>query len=115
MYVEERMYQLYPGKVDEYFTHYQSHGMSVQQKYLPHMLGYYQTEIGPQNMVVHLWAYESLDQRAACREKLFADPDWQSYRPKIQPLILRMDTRIMKCAPCFLERLKRMLAADGAG
>ena len=49
MYVEERMYQLYPGKVDEYFTHYQSHGMSVQQKYLPHMLGYYQTEVGPQN------------------------------------------------------------------
>ncbi len=111
MYIEERMYQLHPGKVPEYFRHYESHGMPVQTKHLPHMLGYYQTEIGPQNLVVHMWAYESLDQRAECREKLFADPDWQAYRPKIQPLVMRMDTRIMKCAPFFLERLKRMLAA----
>jgi hypothetical protein len=112
MYIEERMYLLHPGKVDEYFRHYESHGMPVQLKYQPHMLGYYVTEVGPQNMVVHMWAYESLDQRAKCRERLFADPDWQAYRPKIHPLLMRMETRIMKCAPFFLERLKRMLAAD---
>ncbi len=112
MYIEERMYQLHPGKVPEYFRHYESHGMRVQMKHLPHMLGYYQTEIGPQNLVVHLWAYESLDQRATCRDALFADPEWQAYRPKIQPLIMRMDTRIMKCAPFFLERLRRMLAGS---
>jgi hypothetical protein len=115
MYVEERMYRLNPGKVDEYFRHYESHGMPVQLRHLPHMLGYYQTEVGVQNLVVHLWAYDSLDQRAACRERLFADPDWQSYRPKIHGLIQHMETRIMKPAPFFLERLKRMLAADKKG
>lgn len=115
MYIEERMYRLYPGKVDEYFRQYQAYGMPVQLKYQPHMLGYYVTEVGPQNMVVHMWAYDSLDQRAQCREKLFADPGWQAYRPKIHGLILQMDTRIMKCAPFFVERLKRMLAADNKG
>ena len=31
------------------------------------MLGYYTPEIGPQNMVVHMWAYDDLNQRDACR------------------------------------------------
>jgi hypothetical protein len=111
MYVEERMYQLQPGKVDEYFKQYGAYGMPVQLRHLPHMLGYYQTEIGPLNMVVHLWAYDDLDQRAACRARLFADPDWQAYRPRIKGLIVKMDTRVMRCAPFFVERLKKMLAA----
>jgi len=111
MYVEERMYQLRPGKVPEYFHHYETHGMAVQLRHQPHMLGYYTPEIGPQNMVVHMWAYDDLNQRERCRTALFADPEWQSYRPKIHPLILQMDTRMMKCAPFFLERLKKMLAA----
>ena len=112
MYVEERMYTLHPGKAPEYFHHYSTHGMPVQLRHLPHMLGYYVTEVGAQNMVVHLWAYDDLNQRERCRDALFADPEWQSYRPKIHPLIIRMETRIMKPAPFFVERLKRMLAAS---
>ena len=112
MYVEERMYTLHPGKAPEYFHHYSTHGMPVQLRHLPHMLGYYATEVGTQNMVVHFWAYDDLNQRERCRDALFADPEWQSYRPKIHPLIVRMETRIMKPAPFFVERLKRMLAAE---
>ena len=112
MYIEERMYTLYPGKVDEYLRHYEQFGMPVQLRHQPYMLGYYFTEVGTQNMIVHMWAYEDLNQRTRCREALFADPDWQAYRPKIQPFLITMETRIMKCAPFFLERLKRMLQAD---
>lgn len=111
MFIEERMYTLYPGKVDEYFRHYETHGMPAQLRHLPYMLGYYATEVGVQNMVVHMWAYDDLNQRTRCREALFADPDWQSYRPKIHPLMRHMETRIMKAAPFFIERLKNMLAA----
>jgi hypothetical protein len=79
------------------------------------MLGYYYTEVGTQNMIVHMWAYDDLNQRERCREALFADPEWNSYRPKIHPLMRHMETRIMKCAPFFVERLKRMLEADKKG
>ena len=41
-----------------------------------------------------------------------ADPEWQSYVTKIRPLMERQETRIMKCAPFFLQRLKRMLAVE---
>ena len=112
MFVEERMYTLHPGKVPEYMKLYQEEGLALQTGFLPAMAGYYFTEVGPLNMVVHMWAYEDLNQRTRCREALFGDPDWQAYRPMIQPFLMTMDTRIMKCAPFFVERLKRILAAE---
>jgi hypothetical protein len=39
-----------------------------------------------------------------------ADPAWQAYVAKVRTLIVSQDTRIMKWAPFFLERLKKMLA-----
>ena len=111
MYVEERMYTLKPGTVPEYLKHYQNDGMAVQGKHLPHMVGYYFTEVGTLNTIVHMWAYESLDDRDRRRAAMSAHPAWQSYLTKIRPLIERQETRIMKCAPFFLERLKKMLAA----
>src|SRR5204862_91066 len=63
MFVEERMYTLKIGAVPEYLRHYQNDGMKVQLKHLPHMVGYYFTEVGSLNMIVHMWAYESLDHR----------------------------------------------------
>jgi hypothetical protein len=40
-----------------------------------------------------------------------ADPEWKKYLDKSHPLMETQETRIMKCAPFFLERLKKMLAA----
>jgi hypothetical protein len=111
MFVEERMYRLKIGAVPEYLKLYQDSGMAVQLKHLPHMVGYYFTEVGELNTVVHLWAYDSLDQRDKCRAAMQADPAWQAYVAKIHPLMETMDTRVMKCAPFFVERLKKMLAA----
>jgi hypothetical protein len=111
MYVEERMYTLQVGKGPEYLKLYEQEGLAVQTRHLPHMVGYYVTEVGPQNMIVHLWGYEDLNQRDRCRAALGADPAWQAYLPKIRALIVSQDTRIMKCAPFFVDRLKRMLAA----
>jgi len=111
MYVEERMYTLKAGTAPEYLKYCQNDGMKVQLKHLPHMAGYYVTEVGTLNTIVHMWAYESLDERARCRAAMSADPDWQAYVAKIRPLMERQETRIMKCAPFFVERLKKMLAA----
>ena len=111
MYVEERMYRLKIGAVPEYGKVYQELGMHVQLRHLPHMVGYYFTEIGGLNLMVHLWAYDSLDQRDKCRAAMGADPAWQAYVAKIRPRMETQETRVMKCAPFFVERLKKMLAA----
>ena len=111
MYVEERVYTLHPGKVPEYLKHYESEGLAIQLRHLPHMVGYYFSEIGPQNTLVHLWAYDDLNQRERCRAAMQADPAWQAYVQKTRPLVQTQETRMMKCAPFFLDRLKKMLAA----
>ena len=105
------MYTLHPGTAPEYLKHYQNDGMKVQLRHLPHMVGYYVTESGPLNLVVHLWAYDDLNQRDKCRAAMQADPDWAVYLGKNRPFMISQDTRIMKCAPFFVERLKKMLAA----
>src|SRR5262249_46805679 len=99
MYVEERTYTLQIGKAPEYFKNYEEYGRAVQLKHLPHLVGYYVTEVGELNQVVHLWAYESLEQREKCRAAMQADAAWQAYLPKNRPFMVSQETRIMKCAP----------------
>jgi hypothetical protein len=111
MYVEERMYVLQVGKAAEYFRNYEEFGLKPQLRHLPHLVGYYVTEVGTQNMVTHMWAYDDLNQRDKCRAAMQADPEWQAYLVKNRPLMISQDTRIHKCAPFFVERLKKMLAA----
>jgi len=111
MYVEERMYLLQVGKAPEYFRHYENEGMKVQLRHLPHLVGYYLTEVGMQNLVTHMWAYDDLNQREKCRAAMQADPQWQAYLPQIRPQIVTQETRVHKAAPFFLERLQKMLAA----
>src|SRR4051812_48257540 len=95
MIVEERIYTLEVGKVPEYFRIYEEHGLAIQTRILPRMIGYFSTEVGELNQVVHLWAYESLDQRAAKRAELQANEGWQSYIARIRPLILKQENRIL--------------------
>jgi hypothetical protein len=111
MFVEERMYTLHPGKVPEYLQLYQEEGMAIQTKYLPAMVGYYSTEIGTLNLVVHMWGYEDLKQRSELRAKMQADAGWQAYIKKIRPLIVSQESRILIPAPFFKAKLEAMLKA----
>ena len=111
MYVEERMYRLHAGKAAEYFKNYEEFGLKVQLKHLPNLVGYYTTEVGELNLVVHMWAYDDLNDRERRRAAMQADPEWQAYLVKNRPFMISQETRIMKCAPFFVERLKKMLAA----
>ena len=44
-------------------------------RHLP-LVGYWLTEVGPLNRIEHLWAYESLADRAARRGRLMGDTEW---------------------------------------
>ncbi len=99
MIVEERIYTLHPGKVPEYMKHYEAEGLAVQTRHLPRMVGYFTTEIGPLNQVIHMWGYDSLDQRAERRAALGADPAWQAYVAKIRPLIITQESKILLPMP----------------
>jgi hypothetical protein len=115
MLVEERIYTLHPGKIPEYLKLYAEEGMAIQTRILPAMVGYYTTDIGTLNLVVHMWAYEDLKQRAECRARMTADPAWQAYIKKIQALIVHQESRILVPAPFFAPKLEVLFKAGKGG
>ncbi len=103
-----REYTLQAGKVPEYLKLYEDEGLSIQRQILGQMVGYYSTEVGPAvNQIVHLWAYESFEERQRRRAQLAADPGWQSYVQKMRPMLVAQCNRLLKPAPFFELELSR--------
>ena len=70
MIVEERMYVLHTEvNIADYMAIYTSEGLPLQREILGGFLGYFTTEIGTQNQLVHFWAYADLEERRKRREK----------------------------------------------
>ena len=98
MFYEHRCYRLKTGAVPAYLKLVEEEGIAIQKSHLGDLVGYWFTEVGPQNEITHIWAYPSLDERERRRAALAADPAWQAFIPKIQALIESMETKILKPA-----------------
>jgi hypothetical protein len=95
MIVEERIYTCHCGKAQQYVKMYEAEGLAIQRPILGNLLGYFTTELGELNQVVHLWAYENFEDRAARRKKLLTNPEWMAYAAKVQPLVLTQQNKIL--------------------
>lgn len=95
MIVDERTYTIHIGKIPAYLKLYQEEGLEIQKKTLGNLIGYFVTEVGQLSTVVHLWAYDSMEDRAKRRAELAANPAWQAYLAKMQPLVSVMENRIL--------------------
>lgn len=98
MYIEIRTYRLRNGALPAYLAAV-AEGIAIQKRHLGALVGYYSSEIGPINEIVHIWAFASLDDRDARRARLNADPDWIAFLPRIRDLIEVAENKIMKPAP----------------
>ncbi len=99
MLVEERIYTLQPATAPIYVKAYAEEGLAIQKRILGRLVGYYTTEFGELNQVIHMWAYEDLNERAARRAALFADPGWLAYLPKVRPYIVKQESKLLIPAP----------------
>jgi hypothetical protein len=96
MFYEIRTYRIRTGAVPAYLKLVEEEGIGLQKKYLKDLVGYFHSEIGPLNQIVHIWAYPSLDERERRRSALASDPAWQAFAPKIQALMEEMENKIMR-------------------
>jgi hypothetical protein len=101
MFVDERIYSLHAGQVPVFLKLYEEEGMECQVRILGKMVGYYYTDFGPLNQIVHMWGYESLDDRFERRKRLQASPEWQSYAKKMRPLVVNVENKLLVPAPFF--------------
>ncbi|MGD9946705.1 MAG: NIPSNAP family protein, partial [Burkholderiaceae bacterium] len=85
MIYELRQYTLAPGTQDDYLRNNEAIGRKIRGDAYGKLEGYWTTELGTLNRLVHLWEYEDLNQREALRIDLTRNVAWnRDYIPKIQ-------------------------------
>ncbi len=94
-FVEMRTYELIPGTANTYAALYLEEGFAIQKSHLGEPVGYYVSEVGDLNQVIHMWRYDSLEQRTQKRTALFSDPAWLDYVSKIGPMVVTQKNMIL--------------------
>ena len=93
---ELRIYTLKAGSVAEVAKNSGTVGRGIRGDNYGKLEGYWTTEIGPLNQVVHLWSYKDLNERARLRVELSKNERWTNeYLPLIRPFLLRQDIRLL--------------------
>jgi len=98
MIIDERTYDVQPGKMGSYLQLHLAHALPVMRLYLGEPHGYYVTESGELNQFVHLWRYESLADREQRRRALYLDPQWLAYKARMADLglVTRQRNRLLR-------------------
>ena len=100
MIYEIRTYDLKPRSVPEFEQRTVEKLKEGRETYSP-LFGFWYTEAGPLNQVVHIWPYEDSNQRQDIRAKVVADGVWP---PNLGEFILNMHSAIYLPAPFMQER-----------
>ena len=111
MLIEQRTYTLEPRALPRFLAAYESLGFAAHRDIYERLVGYFVSETGTLNQIVHLWAYQDLNERAELRTQLAADPDWQKYVAKMLPLLQSQESKFLNPAPFFTPMWNESKAA----
>jgi NIPSNAP len=96
MIYELRTYTVRQGTLPEVIKNSGTVSRAIRKDDYGKLEGYWSTEIGPLNQVMHLWSYSDLNERARLRAELAKNPRWgKEYLPLIRPHLLRQDIRLL--------------------
>jgi hypothetical protein len=96
MIYELRTYTVRPGTLGDMVKAASTVSREIRGDDYGKLEGYWSSEIGPLNQVMHLWSYGDFAERARLRAELAKNPRWTSeYTPLIYPLLMRQDVRLL--------------------
>lgn len=95
MIVEMRTYTLKPGSAAAYLKTYEEKGLEVHRRILGNLIGYFSTEIGNINQVVHLWGYDSFEDRQRRRAELVKNSEWQAFLELALPYFVNQEIKLL--------------------
>ncbi|MBD3743593.1 NIPSNAP family protein [Klebsiella pneumoniae] len=98
MIYEKRTYTINPLKMADWLALYQSDALGGANRPSRPANRLLFTEIGVVNQVVHIWAYESLDDRLVRRARMAQDERWQTFSRKNRELaaVERLESVLMR-------------------
>ncbi len=96
MIYELRTYTVKPGTVGDMVKAASTVSRDIRGDNFGKLEGYWSTEIGPLNQVLHMWSFSDFAERAKLRAELAKNPRWGGeYLPLIRPLLIRQDVRFL--------------------
>ena len=96
MIYELRTYTVRPGTLGDIVKAASTVSRDIRGDDYGKLEGYWMTEIGPLNQVMHMWSYNDLNERARLRAELAKNPRWTGeYIPLIRPLLVRQEVRLL--------------------
>jgi len=102
MIYDMRIYDLQPGSVPQRMAAVREVALKIREDHGVKLAGWYHTDVGPLNRVVHIWAYENYAHFEKAREAVRSDPRWTNdYVPRVRGLIVKQQDMIMQGADFF--------------
>lgn len=99
MIYELRTYTVKAGTAAEVAKNAGEIGRAIRGDDYGKLEGYWITEIGPLNQVMHLWSYADMNERMRVRGELGRNKRWvEEYVPLIRARLVRQDVRLMTAA-----------------
>lgn len=95
MIYDFRMYTLKPGATPEYMAAVEEVALPIRKKHGVKLAGWYYSEIGELNQVVHIWAFEDLNQRTQQRQKFLSDPSLAADIAKIREMYVHQESKFL--------------------
>ncbi len=94
MIIEMRSYTLQPGTLAEVEKRF-GEALPIREKHSK-LAAFWHTEVGPLNQIIHVWAYDSFEQRAAVRATASKDAGWP---PPIREFVTAQISEVFLPAP----------------
>ena len=94
---ELRTYTLYVGKMAEAVKLYQEIGFPAMQKgeHDKKLVGYFQSDVGTINQIVHLWKFDDDADRRKSWQLLFANEGFMIFAGKFRPLVMTQEVKLL--------------------
>jgi hypothetical protein len=93
---ELRTYTLQPGTQGQYLKNSSEVGRKIRGDKYGKLEGFWSTEFGTLNQVVHLWTFESLNDRERLRGELSKNEEWtKTYLPLTRGALLAQENKIL--------------------
>jgi len=94
MIIEMRTYQLKPASIAQFEERFAA-VLPERQTFSP-LAAFWHTELGRLNQVIHVWPYDSVEQRTQVRAAAIASPNWP---PPTLEFIVEMQSELFVPAP----------------
>ena len=95
MIIEMRTYNIKTARLKDFIKIYDEEIREVHTKILGNQIGFFYSEFGKLNQVIHLYGYDSYEDRSIRRNELSENLAFKSYVKKVADLIVSQDNQVL--------------------